>query len=613
MIPQIIRWLVGRPHPAQRCRRLDYRPRLDSLEERVTPTVYKVALNVGGSLNTFTTLSQAVTTAQDGDTIEILAGSNPGSATVTQNNLAIVGDPSGGYLALQASGTLIPTITLLGNNDTLSGLFVGSVTIGIGATGQTFSSNLFNGQGVTQAFGSAFSSPSDGHNTIVGCTFINGANVTLGDTGGTSFDTAANDNVSNNVFWNPVLYAIWAQNEIGGLTIANNRITHTDPNTGLAFIEATDCTGTIAGNTVTIKAAPGAIGILANDHAFDLGTTNLTIVNNVVTSNRTGISIQHFSTTNSFAVSVANNSLAGNLVGLGLTGNAGGAGHDYGTLTVGGNDFRGYTGVGGNFAIAAIEGPSSGTPTTTTVVTAQNNIFSVGNSQTPSLVSAPARTTIDTANELTGGVATVTAMFQTLGGGPPTSAQMAAASHLSLLGQAMAAVASYQAEATFVGNLYVSLLGRMAGPTEIQGWVNLMSNANLDQEQVIVGFLTSGEYFNKVTFSSANPTGAWVQAVYVSLLGRQAGGAEVNAWLAIAPGLGLTGMAQGFVSSSEFRSYQVAAYYGAGDVGVVYAPDLLKRPVGPPAAEISAWIAAGRTLRIIELEILSSYEFAVDG
>jgi hypothetical protein len=613
MIPHLFAWLAGRRRPLKRARPRDYRPRLDCLEERLVPTLLKVALTVNGSVNTFTTLSQAVSLAQDGDTIEILPGSNPGPATVTQNNLAIIGDPNGGYQGQQAGGTLVPSIVLLGNNDTVGGLFIGTINIGIGATGQTISNCLFNGQGVTQTFGSAFSSPSDGNNSVVGCTFVNGANVTLGDSGGTSFDTSASDNISGNVFWNPVLYAIKVQNEIGGLVIANNRVTHTDPNTGLAFIEATDCIGTITGNTLTLNAAPGAIGILANDFALDAQTTGLTIANNVVTSNVTGISVQHFSTTDSFTVAVTNNALAGNLVGLGLTGNAGGTGSDYGALSISGNDFRGYTGVNGNFAIAAIEGPSSGGQAAATHLSALNNIFSVNVASIPSIISVPAGTVIDTSVQLTGGVATLTAMFQTLGGGPPTAAQIAAYSKLGPQFLATVAVTSSQAEATFVGNLYVTLLGRIGSAAEINAWVNLITSANLTQEQVIIGFATSAEYYNKVTFNSSNPTASWIQSLYVNLLGRLAAGTEINAWLGIAGSLGLAGVVQGFVSSAEFRSNQVAAFYGAGMVGAPYAPNLLKRRVPPSLAEINGWITAPRNLRTIEIQMLMSAEFAIDG
>jgi hypothetical protein len=607
---QFLGWLTrqGRRRPIQCASRLGYRPRFDNLEERITPTLFKVTASAGAQ-NTFTTLSQAVTSAQAGDTIEILAGANPGSATVTQDHLTIVGDPVGGWVGLQAAGTVVHSITLLGNNDVVNSIFVGSVNIGIGAYGQTIANCLLNGQGVTQTFGS--SSHSDGGNTVLGCTFFGGANVTLGNSGGSPSDTSANDNISNNVIWNPTLYAVQVQNETSGLVIANNRITHTDPNTGLAFIEATDCTGSIAGNTISFYAAAGATGILANDNPQGTGATSLSIVNNVVTSNQTGISVQHLSTTDSFTVSVTNNSLAGNLVGLGLTGNAGYAGNDYGTLTIAGNDFRNYSGVGSNFAIAANDGSGSSTAKIVTTVTAQNNIFS-SNKAPATVVSAATSTTIDVSNGLTGSVASLTAMFLTLGGGPPLSTQLSADTKLTVAAQAVAAVTSSQAEATFVGNLYVSLLGRVGGAAEIRAWVNLMSNGTLDEEQVLAGFLDSTEFYTKVTMGSANPTRAWIQALYVNLLGRQAGSAEINAWLSIEPALGLGGVAEGFINSAEFRGRQVAAFYGAG-AGVIYAPDILKRVVPPSAAEISAWDGTGLTLRVIEAEILASGEFALHG
>ena len=508
MIPQIFGQWAGR-RPARQSRSFAYRPQIDYLEERVTPTVYKVMATVGtGSVNTFTTLSQAVTTAQPGDTIIIEPGANPGAATVTQNNLTITGDPSAGYQGLQLNGTLVTGITLLGSGDILTNLNIGFVNIGIGCTSETISKSLFSGTGVTQAYGTGFSSPNDGDNMISGCTFVDGANVTLGDIGGSAFDTAANDTVSSNVFWDPVNYAISEENEIAGMVITNNRIIHTDPNTGLAFIQVIDCVGTISGNTLSLDAAPGSVGILANDLSLDDMSTNLTIVNNVVSSNQTGIEVEHLSSTDTFNVSVTNNTLAGNFVGLQLTGNGTGAGNDFGALTIGGNDFRGFKGTNGNYAILSVEGNNSTstfvTPVTTTI-TAQNNIFSVASAQTASLVSAASDAVINTSNELTGGVATVTAMFQTLGGGPPTSTQMTAASKLNAMGQATAAVNSYQAARVFVDSLYISLLGRMPASGEDEGWVNALASGAMTEGQAISGFITSAEYFSKVTYGSTNP------------------------------------------------------------------------------------------------------------
>jgi hypothetical protein len=614
MKPHFLGWLSRQVRGAAQPRR--YCPELDALEERLVPTIFKVAPTIGaGSINTFTTLSQAVTTASNGDTIIIEPGSTPGSATVTQNNLTIIGDPAFGSVGLRASNTQVTGITLIGNNDAVSNLYIGGVIIGIGATGQSITNDIFYGQGVTQAFGTGFTTPADGGNTVSGCTFVNGANVTLGDSGATDFDTAANDNVTNNVFWNPVLYAIKVQNEVSGLVIANNRITHTDPNTGMAFIEATDCTGAIVDNTLNITAVTGAIGILANDSAFDIHNTNLTISGNVVVTNQTGISLQHFSLTNTFTVAVTNNSLAGNQIGLGLQGNGGGVGADYGNLTITGNDFRRFVG-NGNFAIRATEPNvfiNPVTPPPINHINAEGNIWGASAAMAVNLSSAPARTMIDISNPMTGSVAGLTAMFETLGGGPPTASQLAADVKLSAAAQVLAAVTSPQAARTFVDNLYVTLLGRMCSSGEDQGWVNYLSSGAATEEQVLVGFLTSAEYFNKVGAGSANPNGAWIQSLYGNLLGRQAATGEVNGWLGAVTSAGPTAVVQAILSSGEFRTDQVSALYGGGLAGVLYTPNILKRPVAPSLAEITPWVVHGASIRNIELALLGSFEFSVNG
>jgi hypothetical protein len=229
------------------------------------------------------------------------------------------------------------------------------------------------------------------------------------------------------------------------------------------------------------------------------------------------------------------------------------------------------------------------------------------------LVSATAGSFIDISNPMTGGAANLTAMFETLGGGPPTAAQLTADSKLTAAAQAFAAVTSTQAARVFVDNLYVSLLGRMCGAGEDQGWVNHLSSGAATQEQVVAGFLTSTEYFNKVGAGSASPTGAWVQSLYTNLLGRQAATAEVNGWVGAVANIGTPGVAQAILNSAEFRADQLNGFYGAGDIGVVYAPAILKRSAPPSMAEITPWVVNGGTLRNIEIALLSSFEFSVAG
>jgi hypothetical protein len=69
-----------------------------------------------------------------------------------------------------------------------------------------------------------------------------------------------------------------------------------------------------------------------------------------------------------------------------------------------------------------------------------------------------------------------------------------------------------------------------------------------------------------------------VQALYQDLLHRTGGQAEVNAWLAVLPQRGRDGVAQGFLSSQEYRAWEVSDDYA----------HLLHR-VRPSAAVVNFW------------------------
>jgi hypothetical protein len=617
MNPHFLSWLTGHRRTTRQPRRPGFRPNLDLLEDRLTPTLLKVAAIAGaGNSNTFTTLSQAIAAAHSGDTIQIQAGAHPGSGTVTQDNLTIDGSPAAGSVGLQASGSLIGSVTLLGNRDKVANLSVGTVVIGVGATGETIANSLLYGQGVMQFFGNGTDSVTNGNNTITGCTFLNGANVKLGNQPGSSLETAANDTVSNNVFWNPIASAITVQNETSGLAVTGNRIERADPSNIHVFIAATDCVGTISGNAIQMVGVAGSIGILVQDSSIvNTRSTNLAIANNVVTTNQIGISITRFSLTDSFAVSVTNNTLASNSIGLALTGNGAAAGNDYGNLTIRGNDFRGFTGTAGNFAMFATDTNAyvAFAPSTSSNVTAQGNLFSAQNPQTLiSTVNAPA-TTIDISSPLAGTPGAVTALFQTLGGGPPTAAQLSALNRSTTLAQAQAAVTSSQATKVFVDGLFVSLLGRTPLAAEEQGWIATLTTGHWSQEQVIVSFVTSNEYVDKVTQGNASPDHAWMASLYTNLLGRLGSEPEISAMLSAMSTLGRSGIAKAIVSSAEFRTNQVAAMYGVGNVGVLDVPNIFKRKTAPSAAELRGWVNSGYDLRTIAAYLLAGNEFAQTG
>jgi hypothetical protein len=577
---------------------------LELLEGRLVPSTFFVvpALSANG-LNSFATLQQALGPAKAGDTIQIEPGSQPGDATVTLNNLTIKADPQFGNTALQNSGTEIGDLKLGGSHNKFIDLFVHELEITATQTGETIIDCIFEGFGLTQDFGPGV----NGHDTVTGCTFL-ACTVGLGNTPGSATDTAANDVITNNIFRDatePLSAAITVSNETAGLVVSNNFIKTVAVAVG-SGISAEDCVGTISANGVGFSThLDFGIAVIDNGSG-DAQTTNLTVSNNVLKS---GIECFHGSTANSFTVSVSNNTLASAAppveVGLFLDGNRAGGSNDFGSITAAGNDFRNYDGVT-TFAISATDSAVN-----TSVILAQANIFSVANPST--VVKANNGSTIDVSNPLTGGAANLTAMFQTLDGGPPTAGQHSMFDNSTALQQGQATVLSSQATTVLVQGLYESLLQRVGLAGEVQGWAAALQNGTLTEEQVIAGFVTSPEYFNKVTQGSANPNGAWVQSLYVNLLGRQGSGTEIINWVNAIPSIGLAGVAKGFVGSFEFRSGQVQAFYGVPPLGVIPTADLLKRNSIPAAAEISGWVNSGLSLLDMEAHILSSSEFAMNG
>ena len=81
------------------------------------------------------------------------------------------------------------------------------------------------------------------------------------------------------------------------------------------------------------------------------------------------------------------------------------------------------------------------------------------------------------------------------------------------------------ANSAFVTILYQGLLGRTATPTEVQGWANVL---NSGQSQAIVAqdFLSSAEY-------QSISNSQFVEGLYQSMLGRTAGPTEVQDWTSL--------------------------------------------------------------------------------
>src|SRR5262249_31723998 len=138
---------------------------------------------------------------------------------------------------------------------------------------------------------------------------------------------------------------------------------------------------------------------------------------------------------------------------------------------------------------------------------------------------------------------------------------------------------------------------RDADPVGRAGFVTYLQ-AGGTLEGVSQFILASSEY------QSHFPTdAAFVQSLYQNLLHRTGSTAEVNWWLAALPHVGRAGVAQGFLESPEFRTWEVGDDY----------IQLLDRPQLASAAEVNAWVNTGPDLLTINTLFAGSPEFQQNG
>ena len=104
---------------------------------------------------------------------------------------------------------------------------------------------------------------------------------------------------------------------------------------------------------------------------------------------------------------------------------------------------------------------------------------------------------------------------------------------------------------------YQQYLARTPTPSEVAYWDNLLANGTSDT-QVLAGFLSSAEFFTR----AGNSNKAWVDALYLDLLGRSADASGETYWLRqLAGGASMYDVALGFVNSQEHESLVVQSYY----------------------------------------------------
>lgn len=161
---------------------------------------------------------------------------------------------------------------------------------------------------------------------------------------------------------------------------------------------------------------------------------------------------------------------------------------------------------------------------------------------------------------------------------------------------------SPEAYTDLVNALYLKFLNRPAtGDPGAAFWVNELE-AGATQEQVTGGIVTSAEFAARANalVGNANPDFNYVQALYLLLLNRSGSSVEVKGWLAVLPSLGRAGVANRFLTSTEYRTDTVQGFYGS----------ILNRTGS--AAEVGFWVGSGLDIYRIEIDFLASAEFYSD-
>jgi hypothetical protein len=671
------RWRPQVSRPAQR-QRLMARPQLEPLEDRTllnaTPTKLVVPIDQSpNGTTTFATLAAAMAAATNNDVIQIEPGSAPGDVSGTQavTNLTIQGDlaAAGSLTGIPAFQVSAPYTVPGGSSLTLSNVnagLVGSGTFTFVGSGNISSSTIadltssattgaFFNQGANTSVNSVtnttfaqeggtgapltlvqvnISSTNPNSNTFTLDTFVANASTTGGrllfyNSPFSSPSVAVTDRISNNTFVaNPganLVTLFQDQAVCTGLTVQGNTFV-TSSRTAISlnpFTNGVAASASILNNVInTTGLAPVGIDVAVGGSSGSSGS--FTINNNQISTSGTanggtGLLITQTSAGVAITVTAQGNDFHNNQTGVRVSYNGTGPSPTIdlggGGTSAGGNNFRGTPATGAIIATGT-------NPAAAATINARNDIFSgAPNVSTGGLPNV----TIDTANPLTGNAAFVQVLYQDLLGrtGDLNSSSDAGAwvnalnaGTLNQAGVARDVALSTEALDRLVNGLYLRLLRRNAAAGELPEWVGFLQNGGTI-EQVIVEIVSSPED------AGLNGSGQFfVQSLYRNLLGRVGSASEVQGWLNVLPALGTAGVAEGFVTSPEFRTAVVVQLYGPpsalttlGQAQAVFSlfPNLLHRGAGPTAAEVSGWVNSGLSLGAIELGFLSSPEFFSNG
>lgn len=359
---------------------------------------------------------------------------------------------------------------------------------------------------------------------------------------------------------------------------------------------------------------------------FVAQTTNVTILNNVISTNGLGTGIfLNVGNAADFSALVQGNDLRGNVIGVDIAGDGSGAGAvDLGGgsagglgTSAGGNNFRTYLAANVANGVFAVYLHNTGAAA---AVNAQNDIWSVAdpttvikdgthNTNTANIGAIPGTGSINIGTtQLSADQQFVQTLYndflQRSGSVAELNGWVAQFPALGRTGVANAIIRSDEALRRLVDTFYEKFLNRPADSAGETGWAQFLESGGTE-EQLMVDFLSSPEYYAHATalIGSPNPDGNFIETIYEQLLGRPGSAAEISNWLASLPGLNRGGVATFTVNSTEARTDAVLQLY----------MNLLHRTTPPTAAELANWVNSSLDFLSIEVPLASSAEFYNNG
>ncbi len=160
---------------------------------------------------------------------------------------------------------------------------------------------------------------------------------------------------------------------------------------------------------------------------------------------------------------------------------------------------------------------------------------------------------------------------------------------------------SHEARTRLVRSWYVTYLGRDAGGAEEQGWVAALLQGASD-EQILAGILSSQEFYDRTGGLLGAPASddTFVRILFQRFLGRDPSAGEVTAFIGNFVTLYGRGTSAFIVlNSAEYRGSQIVSYYF----------NILGRSTGPGQSEVDGWVNSGLELLSIRIGFEGSPEF----